>query len=78
MYRSGLVDTLVTHAFMKGLGLTPLFRDRRGFMPPQLKTKTTLNSYLQFALVCYYMMKRANLKLSSPIRSKERGKKQDF
>ena len=40
MYRSGLVDTLVTHANMKGLGLTPLFGDRRGFMPPQLKTKT--------------------------------------
>ena len=40
MYRSGLVDTLVTHANMKGFGLTPLFGDRRGFMPPQLKTKT--------------------------------------
>ena len=39
MYRSGLVDTLVTHANMKVLGLTPLFGDRRGFMPPQLKTK---------------------------------------
>ena len=37
MYRSGLVDTLVTHA--KGFGLTPLFGDHRGFMPPQLKTK---------------------------------------
>ena len=24
---------------MKGLGLTPLFGERRGFMPPQLKTK---------------------------------------
>jgi hypothetical protein len=23
-----------------GFGLTPLFGDRRGFMPPQLKTKT--------------------------------------
>ena len=23
---------------MKGFGLTPLFGDRRGFMPPQLKT----------------------------------------
>ena len=53
MYRSGLVDTLVTHANMKGLGLTPLFGDRRGFMPPQLKTnilyiplskKSTVNS----------------------------------
>ena len=39
MYRSGLVDTLVTHANMKGLGLTPSLGDRRGFMPPQLKTK---------------------------------------
>ena len=38
MYRSGLVDMLVTHANMKGLGLTPLFGDRRCFMPPQLKT----------------------------------------
>ena len=25
------------HANMKGLGLTPLFKDRHGFMPPQLK-----------------------------------------
>ena len=41
MYRSGLVDTLVTHANMKGLGLTPLFGDRHGFMPPQLKTTKT-------------------------------------
>ena len=39
MYRSGLVDTLVTHANMKWLGLTPLFGDHRAFMPPQLKTK---------------------------------------
>jgi hypothetical protein len=37
MYRSGLVDTLVTLANMKGLGRTPLLGDRRGFMPPQLK-----------------------------------------
>ena len=42
MYRLGLVDTLVTHANMKGLGLTPLFGDRRGFIPPQLKTKNTM------------------------------------
>ena len=28
-----------------GFGLTPLFRDRRGFMPPQLKTKTKQNPY---------------------------------
>ena len=40
MYRSGLVDTLVTHANMKGFGLTPLSGDQRGYMPPQLKTKT--------------------------------------
>ena len=39
MYRLGLVDKLVTHANMKGLGLTPLFGDGRGFMPPHLKTK---------------------------------------
>ena len=41
MYRSGLVNTLVTHANMNGLGLTPLFGDRPGFMPPQVKTKQT-------------------------------------
>ena len=29
---------LVTHANMKGLGRTPSLGDRRGFMPPQLKT----------------------------------------
>ena len=39
MYRSGLVDTLVTHANTKGFGLTSLSGVRRGFMPPQLKTK---------------------------------------
>ena len=37
MYRSGLVNILVTHANVKGLGLTPLFGDQRGFMPPYLK-----------------------------------------
>ena len=37
MYRSGLVNMLVTHANVKGLGLTPLFGDQRGFMPPYLK-----------------------------------------
>ena len=41
MYRWGLVDTLDTHANMKVLGLTPLFGNRRGFMLPQLKTKTS-------------------------------------
>ena len=39
MYRSGLVNTLVTHANMRrGLAL---IGDRRGFMPPQLKTNKT-------------------------------------
>ena len=38
MYRSGLVDTLVTHANTKGFGLTSLSGVRCGFMPPQLKT----------------------------------------
>ena len=39
MYKSELVDTVVTHANMKGFELTPLFGDSRGYMPPQLKTK---------------------------------------
>ena len=39
MLRLGLVDTLVTHANIKGFGLTPLSGDRRGYMPPLLKTK---------------------------------------
>ena len=43
MYSLGLVDTLVTHANMKGLGPTTLFGDCRGFMPPQLKTKQNKN-----------------------------------
>ena len=42
MLRLGLVDILVTHANMKGFGLTPLFGDRRGYMPPQLKTKHSI------------------------------------
>ena len=53
MYRSGLVDTLVTHANMKGLGLTPLFGDRRGFMPPQLKTKKQTNKINENAQNCH-------------------------
>ena len=36
---------------MKGLGLTPLFRDRRGFMPPQLKTNNQCITYRPFSLV---------------------------
>ena len=30
---------LVTHANIEKFGLTPLFGDRRGYMPPLLKTK---------------------------------------
>ena len=39
MFRSGLVNTLVTHANKEGFGLTPVSGDRRGYMPPLLKTK---------------------------------------
>ena len=46
MYRSGLINTLVTHANMKGLGLTHLFRDLHGFMPPLLKTKQNRNNFI--------------------------------
>ena len=42
MYKSGLVDMLVTHANIEGFGLTPLSWDRRGYMPPLLKTKTII------------------------------------
>ena len=40
MFRSGLVDMLVTHANKEGFGLTPLSREPCGYMPPLLKTKT--------------------------------------
>ena len=30
----------------KGFGLTPLFRERHGFMPPQLKTKQFIIGYI--------------------------------
>ena len=49
MYRLGVVDTLVTHANMTGFGLTPLFGDRRGYRPPQLK-KNTVAAHLRAAL----------------------------
>ena len=39
MFRSWFVDTLVTHANKEGFGITPLSGDRRGYMPPLLKTK---------------------------------------
>ena len=42
MFRSGLVDMLVTHANKEGFGLTPLSGDRRGYMLPLLKTKNKL------------------------------------
>ena len=43
IYRLGLVGTLVTHANKKGFGLASLSGVCRGFMPPQLKTKTERN-----------------------------------
>ena len=43
MYRSGLLDTLVTHTNIEGFGLTPLSGDRHGYMPPLLKTKQKQN-----------------------------------
>ena len=39
---------------MKGLGLTPLFGDRRGFMPPQLKTKQNLLDPLYYLNYCHW------------------------
>ena len=39
MYRSGLVNILVTHANMKEFGLASLSGACCGYMPPQLKTK---------------------------------------
>ena len=54
MFRLGLVDTLVTHANIKGFGLTPLSGDRRGYMPPLLKTKNK-NSNNQLELEMYFL-----------------------
>ena len=39
---------------MKGLGLTPLFGDRRGFMPPQLKTNKTNATCFHFENVSFF------------------------
>ena len=39
MFRSGLVNTLVTHANKKVFGLASLSGAHRGYMPPRLKTK---------------------------------------
>jgi hypothetical protein len=33
---------------MKGLGRTPSLGDRRGFMPPQLKTKTKTKTKVDY------------------------------
>ena len=46
------VDTLVTHANMKGFGLTLLFGDHRGFMPPQSKTK---HKKVSFGFQCNFV-----------------------
>ena len=48
MFRSGLVDTLVTHANKEGFGLTHLSGDCHGYMP-QTKTK----HFFQFILLMY-------------------------
>jgi hypothetical protein len=37
---------LVNHANMKGFGLTPLFGDRSGYMPPQLKKQQHILSQI--------------------------------
>ena len=52
MFWSGLVNRLVTNANIKGFGLTPLSGDRRGYMPPLLKTKqeTMMKKYLGWSL----------------------------
>jgi hypothetical protein len=42
---------------MNGLGLTPLFRDRHGFMPPQLKTKQKQNTFT----LLFYNIKEPDL-----------------
>ena len=46
MFRSGLVDTLVTHANIKEFGLIPLFGDHGGSMPPLLKTNIISRSVM--------------------------------
>ena len=50
MFRSGLVDTLVTHDNIKGVGLTPLSGDHHGYMPPLVKTKECVKSNFLFIL----------------------------
>ena len=37
---------LVTHANIKGFGLTPLSVDRCGYMPPLLKTKQAFQDFV--------------------------------
>ena len=53
MFRSGLVNTLVTHANKEGFGLTPLSRDHPGYKPPLLKNKKQSDIDAQFT-VCTY------------------------
>ena len=65
MFRLELVYTLVTHANIKGFGLTPLSGDCRGYMPPLLKTKTRIHSmaikkFLDNAGIVYYDNKNAS------------------
>ena len=55
MFRLGLVNTLVTQANKEGFGLTPLSGDRRGYMPPLLKTKQNYglnNNFAWSAMQC--------------------------
>ena len=47
MKQLGLFNTLVTHANMKGFGLTPLFRNRLGYMTTQLNTKQKQGPQMQ-------------------------------
>ena len=63
MYRSGLFNTLVTHATMNGLGLTPLFGDRRGYMPPQLKTnKNDFENKKRIFLIAFFQSNVGGMK----------------
>ena len=48
MFRLVLFEALVTYANKEGFGLTPLSGDRRGYMPPLLKTNKNKNSRLNY------------------------------
>ena len=55
---------LVTHANIKGFGLTPLSEDRRGYMPPLLKNKqkffftlySIVNSFYNFDVLSLILL----------------------